>query len=223
MTWDGFPTPYNLQRQAVLRRSAGRMTFVTPRRHDAGHFRSNGHRPMLMPKGTAREMTFRTVHSGNGRLVRTGRTSRIARVTVAALVACLTPQAAWAQDGCTAGDVVRADARAMSSGQWAEMIAVFDPDARVYSIPTEKRQLTGPISARLGTHEQRVATFRSFSGPPQRVEVADMAEVGEAAVAKLRISEQGKPATFLLVAFHVRNCKIVDLWHIAREPPAQGR
>lgn len=168
-------------------------------------------------------MTLKTVQSGNGRTVRSGPMTGIVPISVAALIACLTPQAAWAQTECSAGDVVRADARAMSTGQSAEMIAVFDSDARVYSLPTEKRQLTGPISARLGTNEQRLATFKSFTGPPQRVEVAEMAEVGDTAVARLRISEQGKPATFLLVAFHVRNCKIVDLWRIARDSQGHGQ
>lgn len=105
----------------------------------------------------------------------------------------------------------------MSGSSAAEKLSVFAETARVFSYPDDETRLTGRLSNMLGTHEQRQSAFESFaSHPPERTEVVDVAEVGDLAIAKLQVTHAGGDRSLLLAGFRVANCKIVDLWHIAR-------
>jgi len=140
------------------------------------------------------------------------------------LAATLLAAPGRAQPGCVPADIVRADAAALSSGRPAELLSLFDEAARVFAAPRDPARLTGELSDRLGTHEQRRATFASFAGEaPDRTQVLDIATVGDLAIAKLGITgaRDGR-RSFRLVGFRVRNCRIVDLWHIGRADSDDG-
>lgn len=118
---------------------------------------------------------------------------------------------------------MKADAQAMSSGRSSNKIAVFDPAARVFAFPKDPWKLTGEISKKLGTQEERLATFKSFDGrPPESIQVINIAQVGSLAVAKLKISTPADGTAFFLAAYRAQGCQIVDLWHIARADNDDG-
>lgn len=134
---------------------------------------------------------------------------------------CAAPAAG--QERCSPSSVVRADAGALSTGDPERILALFKEDATVFSLPKDPASLVGPVSAKLGTQEQRRATFRAFAGgTPDSTEVVDVVEVGDLAVAKLRItSAQTGAATLFLAGYRISNCRIVALWHIGRSDAAQ--
>jgi hypothetical protein len=112
--------------------------------------------------------------------------------------------------------VVQADTRALSSGNPEQILSIFNEDATVFALPKDPESLVGPISAKLGTQEQRRAAFTAFAGQrPDRTEIVDVVEVGDIAIAKLRITNARTGAViFFLAGYRTANCKIAALWHI---------
>jgi hypothetical protein len=119
--------------------------------------------------------------------------------------------------------VVREDLRALNEGDYEGLLAVFSPDAQVFSRPTDPDRLVGELSPTIGTHQQRTSYFKAMlaKSPRPRTELLDWTVLGELVVARLKVSdspgnlEAGK-ADYLLAIFRIRDGLIQDLYHVGK-------
>lgn len=143
-----------------------------------------------------------------------------------ALLSFFAAAALVAQPPRSVAEVVREDARTISAGDGAALLALFDEDSRIYGTPEHPDRLDGPLAKTMGTHAERVASFpRIAEGGPIRLEVAEMIVAGDTAVSKNILTAPNGRVAFNLVVYRVRDGIIGDLWHPARKPaldPAKG-
>ena len=115
--------------------------------------------------------------------------------------------------------VVRADVQALNDGNAATLLALFAADARIFRFPEDPDRLTGALSEKMGTQEQRKAFFGEMLArrPLARVQLVDSVAAGELVAAKVKFSNpDGSPPQYVLGIYRVRDGLIQDLWHIAR-------
>lgn len=120
--------------------------------------------------------------------------------------------------------VVREDVRALTENDMAALMALFGEDSKVFVLPTDPDRLTGELSTRIGTQDQRRLAFTPMANP-QRTEIAEMVSAGDLVIAKLRLSEPPTFAdpTYSLVIFRIRDGKIFRLWHVAKAAAQPAR
>src|SRR6185503_12559190 len=72
--------------------------------------------------------------------------------------------------------VVRADVQALTDGNAATLLSLFAADARVFRTPEDPDRLTGALSDKMGTQEQRKAYFSEMLArrPLARVDLLDI-------------------------------------------------
>lgn len=113
--------------------------------------------------------------------------------------------------------VVREDVRALSEGDGAALLALFDQTSRIYALPTRPDRLFGPLSERIGTQEQRRSVFLTPPlGGAQPVQIVEMASSGPFVAAELRTGDGTAPYVHTLVVFRVEGGRIARLWHLGR-------
>lgn len=114
--------------------------------------------------------------------------------------------------------VVRADVQALNDGNAASLLALFAPDARIFKVPQDADRLTGDLSDKMGTQEQRKAFFGEMLArrPLVRTDLLATVTAGDLVAAKLKFTNpDGSPPGFGLAIYRVRDGLIQDLWHIA--------
>ena len=115
--------------------------------------------------------------------------------------------------------VVRADIRALNRGDAASLLALYSPDAKIFRVPEDADRLVGPLSDKMGTHEQRKSFFTEvLSKPPlSRVDLVSTAAAGDLVAAKVKFSAPPDFAksSYSLAIYRVRDGLIQDLWHLA--------
>ena len=115
--------------------------------------------------------------------------------------------------------VVRADVQALNDGNAASLLALFAADARVFRTPQDPDRLTGPLSDKMGTQEQRKAFFGEMLArrPLARTELLGTVTAGDLVVAKLKfVNPDNAPPGYGLAIYRVRDGLIQDLWQIAK-------
>lgn len=133
---------------------------------------------------------------------------------------------AMAQPGKSPEAVVREDVRALNEGDMVGLLAVFSPNAKVFSRPEDPDRLVGKLSDKIGTHAQRK---RAFKANPEdqlsRVEIVDTVALGELVVTTLKFTDppDHSKSTYSLNVFRVRAGLIRDLWHVARQEDNAAR
>jgi hypothetical protein len=139
----------------------------------------------------------------------------------AALLAAA-PTALAAQAPGSPEAVVLADANTLATAQLEPFLALYAPDAKIFGIPKEAHSLVGPVWTQMsGAENLRRAFTESFAKkePQPRYEVAGMVSLGEIVVARMKISDPpsyDRPQ-FVMAVYRVRDGKIRDLWHVARD------
>jgi hypothetical protein len=114
--------------------------------------------------------------------------------------------------------VVRADVQALNDGNAASLLALFAADARIFKVAHDADRLTGELSDRMGTQDQRKAYFGEMLArrPLSRVDLLDSVAAGDLVAAKLKFTNpDGSPPGYVLAIYRVRDGLIEDLWHIA--------
>lgn len=114
--------------------------------------------------------------------------------------------------------VVRADVQALNDGNAASLLALFAPDARIFKVPQDADRLTGDLSDKMGTQEQRKAFFGEILArrPLVRTDLLATVAAGDLVAAKLKFTNpDGSPPGYGLAIYRVRDALIQDLWHIA--------
>jgi hypothetical protein len=114
--------------------------------------------------------------------------------------------------------VVHADVQALNDGNASALIALFAADARIFRTPDDPDRLTGPLSDKMGTQEQRQSFFAEMLArrPLARTELSSTVSAGDLVAAKLKFSNPGNsPPAYGLAIYRVRDGLIQDLWHIA--------
>lgn len=114
--------------------------------------------------------------------------------------------------------VVRADVQALNDGNAASLLALFAPDARIFKVPQDADRLTGDLSDKMGTQEQRKAFFGEMLArrPLVRTDLLATVAAGDLVAAKLQFTNpDGSPPGYGLAIYRVRDGLIQDLWHIA--------
>jgi hypothetical protein len=114
--------------------------------------------------------------------------------------------------------VVRADVQALNDGNVASLLALFAADARIFKVAHDADRLTGELSDRMGTQDQRKAYFGEMLArrPLSRVDLLDSVAAGDLVAAKLKFTNpDGSPPGYVLAIYRVRDGLIEDLWHIA--------
>jgi len=115
--------------------------------------------------------------------------------------------------------VVRADVQALNDGKAATLLSLFAADARIFRTPEDPDRLTGALSDKMGTQEQRKAFFGEMLArrPLARVELLDSVAAGDLVAAKMKFSTpDDSPPGYVLGIYRVRDGSIQDLWHIVR-------
>lgn len=114
--------------------------------------------------------------------------------------------------------VVRADVQAMNDGKAATLLSLFAADGRVFGVPENPDRLTGSLSDKMGTQEQRKAHLGELLArrPLARVDLLDSVAAGDLVAAKLKFSPDDSPPSYTLAIYRVRDGLIQDLWHLAR-------
>jgi hypothetical protein len=115
--------------------------------------------------------------------------------------------------------VVRADVQALNDGNAASLLALFAADARIFKVSEDPDRLTGDLSDKMGTQDQRKSYFGAMLSrrPVTRVDLLDSVAAGDLVAAKLKFtSPDGSPPGYTLAIYRVRDGLIQDLWHIAR-------
>ena len=113
--------------------------------------------------------------------------------------------------------VVRADVQALNDGNAASLLALFAADGRIFRTPQDPDRLTGDLSDKMGTQEQRKSFFGEMLArrPLSRVELLDSVAAGDLVAAKLKFtSPDGSPPGYTLAIYRVRDGLIQDLWHL---------
>lgn len=114
--------------------------------------------------------------------------------------------------------VVRADVQALNDGNAASLLALFAPDARIFKVPRDADRLTGDLSDKMGTQQQRKAFFGEMLArrPLVRTDLLATVAAGDLVAAKLKFTNpDGSPPGYGLAIYRVRDGLIQDLWHIA--------
>jgi hypothetical protein len=114
--------------------------------------------------------------------------------------------------------VVRADVQALNDGNAASLLALFAPQARIFKVPQDPDRLTGDLSDKMGTQEQRKAFFGEMLArrPLVRTDLLATVAAGDLVAAKLKFTNpDGSPPGYGLAIYRVRDGLIQDLWHIA--------
>lgn len=114
--------------------------------------------------------------------------------------------------------VVRADVQALNDGNAASLLALFAPDARIFRVPQDPDRLTGALSDKMGTQEQRKTFFGEMLArrPLVRTDLLATVAAGDLVAAKLKFTNpDGSPPGYGLAIYRVRDGLIQDLWHIA--------
>lgn len=115
--------------------------------------------------------------------------------------------------------VVRADVQALNDGNATALVALFAADGRIFRTPDDADRLTGPLSDKMGTQEQRRAFFGEMLArrPLARTELLSTVTAGDLVAAKLKfINPDNSPPGYGLAIYRVRDGLIQDLWHIAK-------
>ena len=115
--------------------------------------------------------------------------------------------------------VVRADVQALNDGNASALVALFAADGRIFRTPDDADRLTGPLSEKMGTQEQRKAFFGEMLArrPLARTELLGTVTAGDLVVAKLKfVNADNSPPGYGLAIYRVRDGLIQDLWHIAK-------
>ncbi len=138
--------------------------------------------------------------------------------------------AAAAGAGMDAEAVVRAEVQALNDGDASAVLAFFSPEAKVFRVPENPDRLVGPLSEKMGTHEQRRSFFteRLSRRTPSGVELLDLVSAGDLVVAKLRFTDPPEVSRteYVLAIYRVREGLIRNLWHVAsshEDPAAPAR
>ena len=114
--------------------------------------------------------------------------------------------------------VVRADVQALNDGNAATLLSLFAADARIFRTSQDPDRLTGDLSEKMGTQDQRKAYFGEMLArrPLSRVRLLDMVAAGDLVATKLKFtSPDGSPPGYVLAIYRVRDGLIQDLWHLA--------
>ena len=113
--------------------------------------------------------------------------------------------------------VVRADVQALNDGNAASLLSLFAPDARIFRVPQDSDRLTGELSDKMGTHEQRKAFFGEMLArrPLVRTDLLASVAAGDLVAAKLKFTNPDKSIGYGLAIYRVRDGLIQDLWHLA--------
>lgn len=114
--------------------------------------------------------------------------------------------------------VVRADVQALNDGNAASLLALFAPDARIFRVPQDPDRLTGELSDKMGTQEQRKTFFAEMLArrPLARTDLLATVAAGDLVAAKLKFTNpDGSPPGYGLAIYRVRDGLIQDLWHLA--------
>jgi hypothetical protein len=115
--------------------------------------------------------------------------------------------------------VVRADVQALNDGNAASLLALFAADARIFRVPKDRDRLTGDLSDKMGTQEQRKAFFGEMLArrPLARTELLATVAAGDLVAAKLKFTNpDNSPPGYGLAIYRVRDGLIQDLWHLAQ-------
>ena len=115
--------------------------------------------------------------------------------------------------------VVRADVQALNDGNAASLLALFAADARVFRVPQDRDRLTGELSDKMGTQEQRKAFFGEMLArrPLARTELLASVAAGDLVAAKLKFTNpDNSPPGYGLAIYRVRDGLIQDLWHLVQ-------
>jgi len=126
--------------------------------------------------------------------------------------------------------VVLADVAALSAGDLEAFLALYDPEAKIFGLPKDPHALVGSvIESMLGPERLRSAFAKSLAKPPfAKLEIEGSVALGELVAARVKITDP--PPTgrveYVLAVYRVRDGRIRDLWHVAREaadaPPRVG-
>jgi hypothetical protein len=114
--------------------------------------------------------------------------------------------------------VVRADVQALNDGNAATLLSLFAADARIFRTSQDPDRLTGDLSEKMGTQDQRKAFFSEMLArrPLSRVQLLDMVAAGDLVATKLQFTNpDGSPPGYVLAIYRVRDGLIQDLWHLA--------
>ncbi len=115
--------------------------------------------------------------------------------------------------------VVRADVQALNDGNAASLLALFAADARVFRVPRDRDRLTGDLSDKMGTQEQRKTLFGEMLArrPLARTELLASVAAGDLVAAKLKFTNpDNSPPGYGLAIYRVRDGLIQDLWHLVQ-------
>jgi hypothetical protein len=113
--------------------------------------------------------------------------------------------------------VVRADVQALNDGNAASLLALFAPDARIFRFPQDPDRLTGDLSDKMGTQEQRKTFFGEMLArrPLVRTDLLATVAAGDLVAAKLKFTNPDNSIGYGLAIYRVRDALIQDLWHLA--------
>lgn len=115
--------------------------------------------------------------------------------------------------------VVRADVQALNDGNAPVLLSLFAADGRVFRTPDDPDRLTGPLSDKMGTQDQRQAFFSEMLAkrPLARTELMSLLTAGDLVAAKLKfVNADGSAPGYGLAIYRIRDGLIQDLWHIAK-------
>jgi hypothetical protein len=114
--------------------------------------------------------------------------------------------------------VVRADVQALNDGNAASLLALFAADARVFRVPQDPDRLTGDLSDKMGTQEQRKAFFGEMLArrPLARTDLLATVAAGDLVAAKLKFTNPDNSVGYGLAIYRIRDGLIQNLWHLAK-------
>lgn len=115
--------------------------------------------------------------------------------------------------------VVRADVQALNDGNAPVLLSLFAADGRIFRTPDDPDHLTGQLSDKMGTQDQRQAFFSEMLAkrPLARTELMSMLTAGDLVAAKLKfVNADGSAPGYGLAIYRIRDGLIQDLWHISK-------
>jgi hypothetical protein len=115
--------------------------------------------------------------------------------------------------------VVRAELQALNDGNAPVLLSLFAADGRVFRTPDDPDRLTGALSDKMGTQEQRTAFFTEMLAkrPLARTQLMGILTAGDLVAAKVKfVDPDGSPPGYGLALYRIRAGLIQDLWHIAQ-------
>jgi hypothetical protein len=123
--------------------------------------------------------------------------------------------------------VVLRDTAALSRSDLDGFVALYSPDAKVFGLPTDPHALVGPWWEHMAGPDKLRRHFAAkfAKGAQPRFDVTDTVALADLVVARVKITDPPRfdRPQYVMSVTRVRDGKILDLWHVARDDGSAPR